>query len=451
MRSVVAAGRTDVGQVREGNEDALLIRDGLFAVADGMGGHLAGEVASATALELLENSLDGRVFQDAEAARNALSETVVEANRQVTALADENPEYRGMGTTLTAAMVEGRRVHIAHVGDSRAYLLRDGQLRQLTDDHTLVQHLVDEGQITAAEAESHPQRSIITRAIGVADEVEVDTFTLDLRPGDQLLLCSDGLTGVIEDADIAARLESDDPAQEVVDHLVALANDAGGPDNITVLLLRYDDPSDDGEVRRTAPIPISSRNDESDSNWAVGVSRYGALTKDGPFIAGADTEERRSVGAILGRASAIVLALVLLAGLVYGGGQFLLSREYFVATDGSQVVIYQGIDAQVGPVELARVVERTELELDDVQEWYRPTLESGRPAADLADARRIVRGIPLREAADAVDDDDDDATGDNGDADEANDARGLGVTGVDTGDAELTTDHSAAARSGTIG
>ena len=439
MRSILAAGRTDVGQVREGNEDALLIRDGLFAVADGMGGHLAGEVASATALELLENALDGRVFQDSEAARAALSDTVVEANQRVSSLAEENPEYRGMGTTLTAAMVEGRRVHIAHVGDSRAYLLRNGQFQQLTDDHTLVQHLVDEGQITAAEAESHPQRSIITRAIGVAEEVEVDTFTVDLRPGDQLLLCSDGLTGVVEDSDIAERLREDASPQDVVDGLVGLANDAGGPDNITVVLLRYDDESaaEDAEVRRTAPIAISSRNDGTDSNWAAGVSRYGALTKDGPFIAGSDTEERRSVGAILGRATAIVLALVLLAGLVYGGGQFLLSREYFVATDGNQVVIYQGVDAQIGPLELSRVVERTELELDDVQEWYRPSLESGRPAADLADARRIVRGIPVREDADPVDDTLDD-TDDTDDTDASDDADGRSTDDGDAAPSELT-------------
>ncbi|MFP4635251.1 MAG: Stp1/IreP family PP2C-type Ser/Thr phosphatase [Nitriliruptoraceae bacterium] len=423
MRSVTAAGSTDVGQVREGNEDALLIRDGLFAVADGMGGHLAGEVASATALQLLEDSLAGRIFQDSESARAALRETVLEANRTVADLAEENPDYRGMGTTLTAAMVEGRRVHLAHVGDSRGYLLRDGQLQQLTDDHTLVQHLVDEGQITAAEAETHPQRSIITRAIGVGEDVEVDTFTLELRPGDQLLLCSDGLTGVVEDEDIAARLRSDQPAQAVVDGLIDLANAAGGPDNITVLLLRYEDPGDgDGEVQRTAPIPISSRSEPGDGDWAAGVSRYGSLTKDGRVLSETDGEDQRSVGAILGRATAIVVALAVLAGLIYGGGQFVLSREYFVATEGDEVVIYQGVDAELGPIDLARVVERPGLELDEVQEWYRPSLESGRPAADLADARRIVRGIPLREDAEDGDDpDSDEPDGDDADSDDPED------------------------------
>ena len=338
MRSITAAGRTDVGQVRQGNEDALLIRDGLFAVADGMGGHVAGEVASATALEQVEG-LDGRVYQDADAAISALRTAVVEANHTVSQLAEEHPEYRGMGTTLTAALVEGRRLHVAHVGDSRAYLLRDGQLRQLTDDHTLVQHLVDEGQITASEAETHPQRSIITRAIGIGAEVEVDTITVDLRAGDQLLLCSDGLTGVIDDDRISELLCTDDPPQAIVDQLVQEANDGGGPDNITVVLLRYEDPDAAQDApASTAPITISSRTDATDGDWAAGVSKYGSLTRGGPTQAGEPDDEGRSVGAILGRATAIVLALALLAGLVYGGGQFLLSREYFVATDGDEVV-----------------------------------------------------------------------------------------------------------------
>src|SRR5690625_3176943 len=160
MRRIVAVGASDVGRVREGNEDALLMRDNVFAVADGMGGHLAGEVASATALEPIA-ALDGTVFSEAADAAAALSHAVVQANETVSELAEHNPSYRGMGTTLTAAMVEGRRLHIAHVGDSRAYLLRAGQFSQMTDDHTLVQHLVNEGQITREEAATHPQRSII--------------------------------------------------------------------------------------------------------------------------------------------------------------------------------------------------------------------------------------------------------------------------------------------------
>jgi PPM family protein phosphatase len=411
MRRVVAAGSSDVGKVREGNEDALLIKNSVFAVADGMGGHLAGEVASATALEPIE-ALDGRVFPDATEAATALTNAVVAANATVSKLATDNPLYRGMGTTLTAALLEGRRVHVAHVGDSRAYLLRGGQFSQLTDDHTLVQHLVDEGQITREEAAHHPQRSIITRAIGVSPEVDVDSMTLDLQPGDQLLMCSDGLTGVVEDRVIAQLLDRTVDPDAAVDELVRLANQAGGPDNITVVLLRYEDP--DAEMAAPRTISISTVNRDDGRDWAGQLGHYGALTAGSSAATNnSSDDEPRRVGRVLGRALAIVLSVAVLAGLVIGGGQFLLSRSFFVALDDDQVVIYQGVDASIGPVTLARVTERSELTLADIPSWYHPNLENGRTAADLNDARRIVRDIPVRsdEAQDS------DVAGDAEDAD----------------------------------
>ncbi len=398
MRRLVATGRSDVGQVREGNEDALLVRDSVYAVADGMGGHLAGEVASATALEPVEQ-LDGRIFPDHAAAVTALRDAVVAANERVSQLAAANPDYRGMGTTLTAALVEGRRLHVAHVGDSRAYLLRDGHFSQLTDDHTLVQHLVDEGQITREEAARHPQRSVITRAIGVSWDVDVDSMSLELQAGDQLLLCSDGLTGVVEDQVIAdTLLETGDP-DEAVTALIDRANEAGGPDNITVLLLRYEDP-DAAEPPQHPTITISSRVESEDRPWAGEMGRYASLSRGQQFGGEPDEETGRSVSAVLGRASAIVLALVVIGGLLFGGSQFLLSRSYFVGLDGAQVVIFEGINRELGPIELYRVAERSELTIDQVPLWYRPQLETGRPAADLGDARNIVRNIPVREVED---------------------------------------------------
>jgi PPM family protein phosphatase len=393
MRRLVAAGSSHVGQVREGNEDALLLKNSVFAVADGMGGHLAGEIASATALEPVE-ALDGRVFPDATEAATALADAVVAANATVSRLATDNPSYRGMGTTLTAALIEGRRIHVAHVGDSRAYLLRGGQFSQLTDDHTLVQHLVDEGQITREEAAHHPQRSIITRAIGVSPEVDVDSMTLELQPGDQLLLCSDGLTGVVDDHVIGELLDTTADPDIAVDQLVQLANEAGGPDNITVVLLRYEDPDAEAVAPRTISISTVNRDDGRD--WAGQLGHYGALTAGSSAVKTASDDEPRQVGKVLGRATAIVLSVAVLGTLVIAGGQFLLSRSFFVALDDEQVVIYQGVDASVGPVTLARVVERTELTLDDIPSWYHPNLETGRTAADLADARRIVRDVPVR-------------------------------------------------------
>lgn len=405
MRRIAAAGASDVGRSRQGNEDALLVSDSVFAVADGMGGHLAGEVASETALEPIRE-LEGRIYGDPDEAIAALRDAVVAANETVSDLADREPAYRGMGTTLTAALVEGRRLHLAHVGDSRAYLFRRGHFSQLTDDHTLVQHLIDEGQLTREEAARHPQRSIITRAIGVSRDVEVDSMSLELEPDDQVLLCSDGLTGVVDDDTIAEVLGGNDSPQATVQRLIDLANERGGPDNITVLLLRYEDPSAATVEPRHRTIAITTRNDHADGDWAGRLGSYGSIGRGGPPTATA--EEPRQAGRILGRASAIVLALVVVVALVVGGAWFLLSQSYFVGLDGEQLVIYQGIDATLGPIELARVVERTELTVDDVPSWYRDSLDAGLTAADLNDARRIVANAPRRTTS--ADEDEDAAT-----------------------------------------
>jgi PPM family protein phosphatase len=446
MRRIVAAGGTDVGQVRDGNEDAYLVADSVFAVADGMGGHLAGEIASAKALEPIE-ALDGKVYPDATDAVTALRDAVVQANATVSKMAQDEPLYRGMGTTLTAVMVEGRRLHIAHVGDSRAYLLRDGHFSQLTDDHTLVQHLIDEGQITPEEAATHPQRSIITRAIGVARDVDVDSMTLDLQPGDQILLCSDGLTGVVSDRAIGEALTSHADEDAIIRGLIDQANEGGGPDNITVVLLRYDpdgpgDPSNTTlggsaaeagtDERGEGPIvSINTRDDAGAGNWAGRLGNYGALGRDGGPRPGADHDDpHRSRLGWVGRATAILLGVAVLAGLIGLGGWFLVSQQYYVGLDGEQVVIYRGVDATVGPLEFARIAERTQLGADEVPAWYRAALEDGVTAADINDARRIVANAPRRETddedevdqGDLVEDPDDDAADDEADDDTDGDA-----------------------------
>ncbi|MEX2504411.1 MAG: Stp1/IreP family PP2C-type Ser/Thr phosphatase [Egicoccus sp.] len=420
MRRLRATGGTDVGRVRTGNEDAFLIAESVFAVADGMGGHLAGEIASAKALEPVE-ALDGRVFGDTGDADAALRAAVIEANDVVSQMADDEPAYRGMGTTLTAAMLEGSRLHLAHVGDSRAYLLRNGRFEQLTDDHTLVQHLIDEGQITREEAASHPQRSIITRAIGVSHDVEVDSMTIEIEADDQVLLCSDGLTGVLDDGFIAEELNSGDEADQIIARLIDAANQRGGPDNITIVILRCEADADDppgarrggtaapaepdarsetgsGERRHGgAPVTIRTREDSGSRDWAGRLGDYGELGRGGPPADGDDGGgSRRWVGRLL----ATLLALVVLGAIVFVGARFLLSQQYFVGLDDEQVVIYQGIDVSVGPWDLARLVERTDLTLDDVPAWYQPALEDGIHATDRAMARRIVAGAPRRDAED---------------------------------------------------
>ena len=420
------AAASDVGRVRNDNEDSFLRGDAVFAVADGMGGHVAGEIASRTALEPLAQ-LDGRVFPDGPSAVEALRQAVIDANGTVAEKARFEPGYRGMGTTLTAAMIEGRRLHLAHVGDSRAYLLRDGTLEQITTDHTLVQHLIDEGQITTEEASAHPQRSIITRAIGVGLEISVDTLTLDIQPGDQILLCSDGLTGVVLDRVIEATLAEEPDPQRAVDRLVAQANASGGPDNITIVLLRFapkgefapipeaggdgdgrastpsaaastggTDGSGAGSTRSRAPAPIHSGSAASSDGWAEKLGRLGAGGPDdgddGPY--GRPSPGRRILAGV------VVLALLL--AVAGAGGRWLLGRSYYVGAAGEQVAIYQGIPTTIGPVELHWVEEVTDLELAELPRFLADDVQAGRAAASLADARNIVRNLRATTERDGV-------------------------------------------------
>jgi len=411
-------GRSDVGQVRAGNEDSLLILTTVFAVADGMGGHRGGEVASATALGPLA-ALDGRSFDDAQAALDALSEAAVAANAEVSRRSRSEPELEGMGTTLTAVLVDGDDAHLVHVGDSRAYLLRDGAIVQLTDDHTLVQALIDQGRITRAEASEHPHRSVITRAIGVGTEVEVDRVSLALVDGDVLLLCSDGLTGVVDDDEIAAVI-TEHGAAAAVDELIGRANRAGGPDNITVLTLAVrasvvapaaaHDPVHDAETQRL-PLTIRIQTDEhaaSQDGWA---QRMGTLGEHGARHASASPfretstsggpARTRLVGGpldrMIGRLLVGVITLGLLIGAVTLGAQLILDRAYLVGVADEEIVIFRGFDVQIGPIDLLRVHERPGIPLEQVPESLRPIYLQGRPAADLGDARRMVDTIPLIE------------------------------------------------------
>ncbi len=397
MRRIAAYGRSDIGQRRSSNEDALLLRETVFAVADGMGGHLAGEVASAAALEPIE-ALDGQVFASASAAASALTDAVIAANTHVMALAAENPQFRGMGTTLTAVLVEGVRIHVAHVGDSRAYLLRNDTLSRLTIDHTLVQQLIDDGEITEEEAAAHPQRSVITRAIGISPAVDVDTLSFTLAPDDTVLLCSDGLTGVVDDDTIVATLKKAPSPAQAIDTLIATANQNGGPDNVTVLVLTYEDETTSSAPPTVPlPIPIRSRQDRPDSDFAKDLGRVGMLGRsEGTFTPTGDTD--RNMRSIFTRAAAIVLGIALLLGVIIGGGQFLLSRSVYVGVDDGEVVIYRGVNTSIAGVSLSRVHERSGIMLDDVMPYYHPVLEAGRPAADVTEARRLLQDLPLTSA-----------------------------------------------------
>jgi PPM family protein phosphatase len=265
-------GLSHRGRRRRHNEDAYVVQPPLFAVADGMGGAKAGEVASALAADAVQES-----GNDGESGEARVAALIEEANRRVFRRASEDREASGMGTTMTVALVEGDEVAIGHVGDSRAYLIRDGRLEQLTDDHSLVAELVRSGKLTPEEAETHPQRSVITRALGTEAEVDVDTFSVRSAPGDLFLLCSDGLTSMVDDETILDAVERNRAdLEEAAKALINAANRGGGEDNITVVFFEVDGGAEPEEKTEDTVITADSTEnedtiDESDAQPAIEV------------------------------------------------------------------------------------------------------------------------------------------------------------------------------------
>jgi PPM family protein phosphatase len=272
MRVGEYIGLSHRGRRRRHNEDAYVVQPPLFAVADGMGGAKAGEVASALAADAVQES-----GNDGESGEARVAALIEEANRRVFRRASEDREASGMGTTMTVALVEGDEVAIGHVGDSRAYLIRDGRLEQLTDDHSLVAELVRSGKLTPEEAETHPQRSVITRALGTEADVDVDTFSVRSAPGDLFLLCSDGLTSMVDDETILDAVERNRADfEEAAKALINAANRGGGEDNITVVFFEVDGGAEPEEKTEDTVITTDSTEnedtiDESDAQPAIAV------------------------------------------------------------------------------------------------------------------------------------------------------------------------------------
>jgi PPM family protein phosphatase len=291
------------GRKRRHNEDSYVIQPPLFAVADGMGGANAGEVASSLAAAALQE-VDG----DGTSGEERVAALIEEANRRVFTRATEDREVSGMGTTMTVALVEDDRVAIGHVGDSRAYLYRDGSLEQLTDDHSLVAELVRSGKLSPEEAEIHPQRSVITRAVGTEPDVDVDTFSVDGTAGDLFLICSDGLTDMVDEATILDALESNrHDLKAAAKALVNAANKVGGEDNITVVFfeLATDEPDEqtaDTAIRRELSGDGDETLDESDGH---------------PVVAVAEDEGRRRGSRALAILAALAVLLMVAAAVLF--------------------------------------------------------------------------------------------------------------------------------------
>jgi PPM family protein phosphatase len=371
--------RTDIGRSRVRNEDAYMVNDPVYAVADGMGGHRGGDVASNLALESLQAPNEGSTGQDFR----DLVEQIKSANQRVLERGEADRNLRGMGTTLTAILAADGKAHVAHVGDSRAYMLREGKLQQLTEDHTLVQRMVREGRLTEEEARTHQQRSVVTRALGVDENIPVDELTLDLKDGDRLLLCTDGLSSMLRNDAIQEILTTQADPQKAADQLVEEANRAGGDDNITVILLDVvDDDAPDGgppAVQRSSPGTGPHLTDEAEE---------GGGPPDEPPSGGRRRRFRAKRLLLWGGLVVVVVAAALIGTRMY------LDRQWYVGDASGRVAIYKGIPVTVLGFDLSHVQETTELSAVDAERlvyWRR--LKDGITTDSFEEARSIVDRI----------------------------------------------------------
>jgi protein phosphatase len=325
-------------------------RLGIFAVADGMGGHQAGEVASATAIEALRAAIAGGT---------SIADAVTQANTAVVDKARADTGMLGMGTTMTAAIEVVGGLRIGHVGDSRAYVLREGILARVTDDHSLVEELVREGRITLEQAAVHPQRNVVTRALGIDEEVEVDDVAVELTGGDRVLLCSDGLSGMLRDTDISAILRRDADAAACAQALIDAANEAGGEDNITVVVIDVI-----GEEGDLPPAPLPQIGIGTTAVRAAAARDAATPKASAPIDDAAPAPRARRTG--VGRLAWAILPVV----LVFAGTFLALSlyahSQYFVAFDGQRVAVYRGVPGgfmiwQPEQVWASKIVERGDL------------------------------------------------------------------------------------------
>lgn len=397
-----------VGKIRQNNQDSGYAGAQLFVVADGMGGHAGGDVASAIALKRVMEA--DRQYASAADAEFALQSALSAANTMLAETVFEHPELTGMGTTVSAILRSGSQVAIAHIGDSRIYLLRDGTLKQITADHTFVQRLVDSGRITPEEAAVHPRRSVLMRVLGDVDAApEIDTAVFDVLPGDRWLLCSDGLSSYVSDDKIANTLTVQTAVKDAADRLVKESLDQGAPDNVTVVIVDIDDTGESGSspviVVGSAAVPLTFEGESGRRPLRLPTLLLHPLKstqarEDAHFEPESDEyldelilEDRRRarrrritwlVGVI------VIVALIVTALFVgYRWSQSL----YYVGADGQTVAIYRGVQQDIGPISLHSVYSETSVQLADLPSYTRKTVEGTISATDLADAKAIIKRL----------------------------------------------------------
>ncbi|MET8943256.1 Stp1/IreP family PP2C-type Ser/Thr phosphatase [Streptomyces sp. NPDC004542] len=417
------------GMIREGNEDSGYAGPRLLAIADGMGGAAAGEVASSEAISTLVTLDDDVPGSDL---LTSLAAAVQRANSELRAMVGEDPQLDGMGTTLTALLWTGQRLGLVHVGDSRAYLLRDGVLTQITQDHTWVQRLVDEGRITEEEATTHPQRSLLMRALGTSDHVEPDLSVREVRAGDRYLICSDGLSGVVSHQTMEETLASYQGPQETVQELIQLALRGGGPDNITVIIADVLD-LDTGDTLAgqlsDTPVVVGAvaenqhqLNDngimQTPAGRASGLGRQGHGQGGGEFgpPGSGDTTGYTPTGSFgdytdadfvkpgkgrrwFKRSLYGTLALAVIGGGLYGGYRW-TQTQYYVGAKGEHVALYRGISQDLAWVSLSKVEkDHPEIELKYLPPYQQKQVKNTIAEGGLTDAQAKVDELAVQASA----------------------------------------------------
>ena len=389
------AARSDRGLIRGNNQDSVYAGPRLLAVADGMGGHAAGDVASKVVIAALEHLDDDTPSGDL---LQSLREAVFEGSEHLREVIRESPQLEGMGTTLTAILFAGGRLGLCHVGDSRAYLVRDGQMSQITHDDTFVQTLIDDGRITAEEANSHPQRSLLLRALN-GQEVEPDLSMREARAGDRYLLCSDGLSGVVSEETLAEALKDPDP-EATADRLIELALRSGGPDNVTVIVA--DVIEDTGGRGRLDPVVDGAAGGfvgqrKVDASSAAGRAALAdppspPPAEPTPPTGGGPSARRRPLRTLL---VAVAVLFVLVAAAV--GTYIWALGHWFVGVDGSgdaeQVAIFRGLDVSIVGFDFFELDEDTGLAVADLTPAARSRVRGGITANDAQDAERILDAL----------------------------------------------------------
>ncbi|HEY8533794.1 MAG TPA: PP2C family serine/threonine-protein phosphatase [Micromonospora sp.] len=390
------AAHSDRGLIRDGNQDSVYAGPRLLAVADGMGGMAAGDIASNIvigALAQLDEDVPGDALVD------ALRAAVENANRQLREAIEANPQLEGMGTTLTATLFSGTKIGVVHIGDSRAYLLRDGELTQITKDDTYVQMLVDEGRITEEEANTHPQRSLLTRALDGRD-IDPEYSVRQVLPGDRYLICSDGLSSVVSADTIAATLREYSDPQQCVERLVQLALRSGGPDNITVIVA---DATDEDIVESTPIVGGAAARDRglataADGSTPAGRASAALAPRPATPVESAEAEDeaparpkRRAL-----RAALVLGGLVALLGGGLWVGWSYTQRQYYVgATEDGHLAVFQGMPGEIAGLRLSSVHTTSDTALDDLTVAAQERVKQGIQAKSKSDAKRRLAELTM--------------------------------------------------------